>query len=320
MQVNIQPLDFSNLAALQLPATISGSLAFMDALSTSRDRLRNTDDGRLEIMISGNVFSSGQSVRVVFAAHEGDRFRQIRRQWFDTDYVKGSKVPPACTSATGDAPDASSVSPQSTTCASCPHSQRSAKGFIPCTQRKSFIVYAVHEDANGTHVMSDHPLVYDSSAHSLFAKYDEATRSAGVMELIPMLRAYGVSAIEAVVFELGYFQGNKSPVLKVVGQLDASIVTALIDKSTNANVKGLLTWAQPHALPAPASTSTSAPAPAPARGLPPIPVLGARNLAPVAVAPAPEPVAPVAAPAPSTPARRDVRKSALEAFKQAGML
>lgn len=269
---------------------------FADITMSAFNRLSQDGEGRLVIEVAGADPIRVPEAMIVFGAFAGD-FSRVSRQWYAKEWTKGQTEAqsPDCTSLDGVAPDATARNPQSATCKACPHTTSGKCGY-----RKDFVVYRVTTDASGqATVATDTPLTWSASSKSLFPEFNKDTGAGGVMKLLPLLvRKYG-ERIEGIVFNLGFYEGTKAPVIKPAARLPVEIANSVIESASSPEVRALLAPRAPRAEALPAPTRPAAPAlPAPV----PVPVQPVASTAPPAIVPAVAPVAvtPVVAPQPQS--------------------
>lgn len=309
MQFNLIPLN-----APSTPNAAAAMSAFGGIKMSSFNRLGQDGDGRLVIEVAGADPIKTPTAMIVFARFGGKDFGSTRRQFYASAWSADQEAAsPDCTSINGDVPDASSRAPQAATCKSCPRNAAQKCGY-----RKDFVVYRVVAQPDGSaSVDTDTPLLWSASSKSLFPEFDRNTNAGGVLKLLPlMVRKYG-ETIEGVVFELGFFNGTKAPVIRAAARLPESVVQQVLAGGASEDVAQLLDGqverASKPALPAPGA-APALPAPpaivpppapvAPPAIVPPVIVPPPAPIAqPVVVAPPPVPpvlvVPPVVAPAPA---------------------
>lgn len=241
MQFQIAPLDFSQFGANF--ADISEDSAFANVFSREFNRIKH-EDGRLIVLNNGQELMKTASLYVVIAAFQHDDFNKARRQWYQGTWSPTQEAgkKPDCQSFDGVAPDEGVAMPQSATCAACPHSQKGADGYTGCGYRKNFVMHICKVDpqTGAANVDTDTAYVFDASSKSMYSEYEQTTQSGGTHRIIPLLRKSGVTAIEAIVFELGFHQGSKAPVIKPVGTVPADVARTVIANAKQEATKALL--------------------------------------------------------------------------------
>lgn len=292
MTFALLPISLESLT--QIAAAVGRAGAFANVAFAEFNRLGHDGDGRLVIQLSGAEPKKVKAQHIVLAGFEGDTFQHTRRVFYAKKWTPGQETSaPDCQSADGVAPDAAAPSPQSASCKTCPHGSKDAES--KCAFRKTLAVYLVNSAPDGSAVLDTSTVfTWDASSLSLFPKMDAETNSAGVFEMVKLMSKTG-AFVESVVFELGFHQGSKAPVLAAIGMLPVEQVTQVIEAASQPEVKALLTFnteraqrpAAQAALPAPAQ------APAPAADTARAVALGAATRA------APRPAPPVEAPAPA---------------------
>lgn len=263
MQFQIAPLDFSQFGANF--ADLSDDSAFANVFSREFNRIKH-EDGRLIVLANGQEIMKVQNLHVVIAAFQHDDFNKARRQWYQGTWSPTQEAgkKPDCQSFDGIAPDAGVALPQSATCATCPNSSKGADGYTGCSYRKNFVMHICKVDpqTGAATVDTDTAYVFDASSKSMYSEYEAITQSGGTHRIIPLLRKSGVTAIEAIVFELGFHQGSKAPVIKPVGTVPPDVARTVIANAKQEATKALLAPIGAKATPA-----LAAPAAAPVQQL-----------------------------------------------------
>lgn len=269
MQFQIAAFNPSAFAAAF--SDIAGESSFANVQVREFNRIRH-EDGTLEVLANGQTVMKAQSLHIVIAGYQhsdlADGFNKARRQFYIGSWSPNQEAgkKPDCQSFDGTVPDAGVPAPQSASCAACPHSKKGADGYTGCSYRKNFVVYLVKVDpqTGAAVVDTDTPYVFDASSKSMYTEFDNTTQSGGTHKIIPLLRKSGVTVVEGIVFELGFFQGSKAPVLRPVGAVPPENARAIISSAKGETVQTLLAPpAARIALPAPAAAAPAqAPAPA----------------------------------------------------------
>lgn len=290
MQFNLIPLT-----APATPLADASKSVFGDIKLSAFNRLGQDGDGRLVIEVAGADPVKTPTAMIVFARFGGRDFGSTRRQFYASAWSADQEATaPDCTSLNGDVPDASSPSPQSATCKSCPRNAAQKCGY-----RKDFVVYRVVAQADGSaSVDTDTPLLWSASSKSLFPEFDRNTNAGGVLKLLPlMVRKYG-ETIEGLVFELGFFNGTKAPVVRVAARLPEPVVQKVLAGGASEDVlqllEGQVERASKPALPAP-NAAPALPAP------PAVTTTPASIVPPVVAAPIAPPPAPIVPPVVTAP-------------------
>ncbi|HQL53502.1 MAG TPA: hypothetical protein PLQ87_02255 [Phycisphaerae bacterium] len=292
MTFALLPISLDSLT--QIAAALGKGGAFSDVAFAEFNRIGHDGDGRLVIQLSGAEPKKVKSQHIVLAGFEGDTFQHTRRVFYAQPWKPGQETThPDCQSADGVAPDAAAPTPQSQSCKTCMHGNKDAAS--KCSFRKTLAVYLVNSTPEGAAVLDTSTVfTWDASSLSLFPKMDADSNSAGVFEMVKLMSKTG-AFVESVVFEMGFHQGSKAPVLTAVGMLPVEQVTQVIEAAAAPEVKSLLAFnaeraQRPTAQAAlPAPTPTAAPAADTARAV----ALGAATRA------APRPAPPVETPAPA---------------------
>lgn len=241
MQFQIAPLDFSQFGANF--ADLSDDSAFANVFSREFNRIKH-EDGRLIVLANGQEIMKTTNLYVVIAAFQHDDFNKARRQWYQGTWSPTQEAgkKPDCQSFDGVAPDEGVAMPQSATCAGCLNSKKGADGYTACSYRKNFVMHICKVDpqTGAATVDTDTAYVFDASSKSMYSEYEQTTQSGGTHRIIPLLRKSGVTAIEAIVFELGFHQGSKAPVIKPVGTVPADVARTVIANAKQEATKALL--------------------------------------------------------------------------------
>lgn len=259
MQFQIAPLDFSQFGANF--ADLSDDSAFANVFSREFNRIKH-EDGRLIVLANGQEIMKTTNLYVVIAAFQHDDFNKARRQWYAGTWSPTQEAgkKPDCQSFDGVAPDEGVAMPQSATCAACPNSKKGADGYTGCSYRKNFVMHICKVDpqTGAATVDTDTAYVFDASSKSMYSEYEQTTQSGGTHRIIPLLRKSGVTAIEAIVFELGFHQGSKAPVIKPVGTVPADVARTVIANAKQEATKALLAPIGAKATPALAAPAAAA--------------------------------------------------------------
>jgi hypothetical protein len=318
MNTTLVPFDPSNFASMF--AGLQSQSAFANTVFAEYNRIR-AEDGLLEVSVNGQVVQKAQSLRVVLATYQHadmpDGFKKKRRIFYATSWTPNQKEQPkpTCQSFDGTSPDPTAIAPQSATCAECPQGKKDASGYTPCSYRKTYVLNLVTQAQDGTvNVDTGTHYTFDAPSKSMFTEVDPTTQSGGIDRAMQLLFKMGVNVPEAIVFELGFFQGAKAAVFRPTGTLSPEAAAEVIRAAKQPSVTRLTApiGSKPNSTPAIAAPATvaqlAAPvaAPAPAAFVAPAPVAAPAPAAFVAPAPvaAPAPAAfvaptPVAAPAPA---------------------
>lgn len=293
MTFALLPISLESLT--QIAAALGKAGAFSDVTFNEFNRIGHDGDGRLVIQLSGAEPKKVKSQHIVLAGFEGDTFQHTRRVFYAQAWKPGQETTaPDCQSADGVAPDAAAPKPQSQSCKICPHAGKDAAS--KCSYRKTLAVYLVNSTADGGAVLDTSTVfTWDASSLSLFPKLDADSNSAGVFEMVKLMSKTG-AFVESVVFELGFHQGTKAPVLTAVGMLPTEQVALVIEAAAKPEVKSLLSFNSERASRPVTQAALPAPTAAPAASAdtPRAAALGAVRVA----APRPAPPAETPAPAP----------------------
>jgi hypothetical protein len=185
-----------------------------------------THGGGMFTMNIGDVVHRVQpQLLVVFAGYSGHTAQTVRQVLYFKNYAGSNKdekkALPDCMSNDGITPNDNVLTKQATKCSECPHSKKVAgsQGAL-CKKRKEYLMYVLEEDENGDMIINyDTPYVFDVPSRSLFADHDPATGSVGFMKGINMQLSKNrkMVSLESNVFELGFYDGTTSPLIKLSG-------------------------------------------------------------------------------------------------------
>lgn len=241
MNFNLTALDFQG--QVQQYAGLE-SLSVMNNVDVREFNRIAVDDGQLVLIVGGTEVRRSVELYFVMASFQHNNLTSMRREWYEGKWSKNQekgKVPD-CHSFDGTAPDADSTRPQSNDCKTCIRTTtKNAEGFTDCGYRKSFVVYLLEAQADGSVVLDTNtPYVWNASSISLLKEFDATTNSGGVTRILPLLRKSGATVLEGVVFSMGFYQGSKAPVIRAIGGLPRQQVESVMEAAKSEAVVSLL--------------------------------------------------------------------------------
>lgn len=238
--MSFQLQAFSLTALAEITQQVGKVGAFADVTFNEYNRIGHDGDGRLVISLAGADAVKRKEQLIVLAAFEGQTFQAMRRSFYIQNWTKGQEgQAPDCKSVDGVVPDADSPHPQAANCKACPFSNKDSEK--KCSYRKDFIVYLVNIGADGAAAIdTSTAFTWQASSLSLFPAMDTETNSAGILTMVQLLSKAGAT-IEGVVFNLGFHQGSKAPVLTVAGMLPTPQIMQVIESAQQPEVRALLT-------------------------------------------------------------------------------
>ena len=205
--------------------------------------------GMFTMNIGDTVHSVQPQLLVVFAGYSGQTTQSVRQVMYFKNFSGSNadekKSLPDCMSSDGVVPNANVENKQAEKCADCPHSKKllGADG-AKCKKRKEYLVYVLEEDEYGEMVINyDTPYVIDVPSRSLFVEHNPATGAVGFMKGINMQLAKNrkMVSLQSNVFELGFYDGTTSPLLKLSGlSIPDDVLQRVLVASTTSDAQRLI--------------------------------------------------------------------------------